>query len=85
MRQDRLFRQDTFTGGIIARAVVSDVQPLGDRRFLIHHPHLLHFILPQLDRSVHYFLKLVLDQKKDLQGEQKDYKYNLSLILMDIT
>ena len=42
-RQDCLFRQDTLTGGIITRAVICDVQSLGDYRFELHHPHLFSF------------------------------------------
>ena len=57
-RQDCLFRQDAFAGRIIARAVISDMQPLSDCRFLVHRPlTFFHFILPQPCGRVHYFFQ----------------------------
>jgi hypothetical protein len=55
-RQNCLFGQDTLAGGIIARAVIRDVQPLGDCRFRIHRPHLLslHFTTAPVKRPPHF-------------------------------
>ena len=37
------YRQNAFTGRVVARAVIRGVEPLGDCRFSDHHSHLLSF------------------------------------------